>query len=62
LGRYFQLTPVAAPPASYKARARAVVARALTAGLGRVGLSLTRSGRRWVYPSPTEYFCRPLAS
>jgi len=59
LRRYFQLAPVPAPPAPYKARARAAVVRALLGGLARVGLSLTRTPRKWVYPPVVEYLCRP---
>jgi SAM-dependent methyltransferase len=59
LRRYFQLSPVSAPPAPYKARARAALARAVTIGLARMGLSVTRTSRKWVYPPVVEYLCRP---
>jgi hypothetical protein len=59
LRRYFELSSVPAPPAPYKARARAAVDWAVRVGLAKVGLSLTRTPRKWVYPPVVEYLCRP---
>jgi hypothetical protein len=59
LRRHFQLTPVSAPPAPYPTRIRTAIERAVHTGLGRVGLSLTRTHRKWVYPPILEYLCQP---